>query len=335
MDKPLISICIPNYNNAKYLDMCIKSALNQTYSNMELIFVDDCSTDDSLNIVDKYNDKIKIYVNNKNIGQPKNTNKCVKLSRGKYLVILHSDDAILPEFAEKLVPILEDYQNVGMAVGERIIIDEKNVQKRISPFYNTNCIIPGIKQAKVFMMTSFLPCQVLVRREIIDEIDGVDERHIVNLDGLFWFKIALVSDVAYIQDEVALYRIHGEQTTAIYNRTISHMMEYYSTLTEMFKLAKGKTYLEKHFNLAVKRVGELTLRYGLDVIEDKNHELARRYLALATVFDSEIINDEKYKTFKKCLDSLDPYKAYIKLIREKKPKFRNFSYSPPEGSIKI
>ncbi len=335
MDKPLVSICIPNYNNAKYLDMCITSALNQTYSNIEIIFVDNNSSDESLCIANKYQDKINIYVNEKNIGQPKNTNKCIELSRGKYLVVLHSDDLLLPKFAAKLVPILEEYSNVGIVVGERLITDENNNHRKITPFYNTNCIIPGIRQAKVFMMTSFLPCQVLVRREIMEKIGGVEERHIVNLDGLLWFKCALVSDVAYIQEEVAIYRIHGEQTTAKYNRTIKHMMEYYITLSEMFKLAKNIPYLEQHFNVAVKRVGELTLRYGQDVIENKNYDLSRRYLALATVFDPEIVNDEKYKIFKECLDSLDPYKAYLKLVREKEPKYRDFSYSPPEGSLLI
>src|SRR4030042_4895495 len=113
MGKPLISICIPNYNNAKYLDVCIQSALNQIYSNKEIIFVDDCSSDESLNIAKKYSAKIKIHVNSSNIGQPKNTNKCVKLSKGKYLVILHSDDLLLPDFASKLEPLLEKNLNIG------------------------------------------------------------------------------------------------------------------------------------------------------------------------------------------------------------------------------
>jgi len=337
MAEPLISICIPNYNNAKYLDACIQSALNQTYKNTEIIFIDDSSSDGSLNIAQKYSDKIKIHTNNSNIGQPKNTNKCVKLSKGKYLVILHSDDLLLPDFTLKLAPLLEQNPNVGMAVGERMITDETVVQKKIAPFYNINCIILGIKQAKVFMMTSFLPCQVLLRREIFDKIGGVDERHIVNLDGLLWFKCALQGDVAYIRDPVSIYRIHKEQTTAQYNRTINHMMEYYGTLMEMFKLAKNIPYLKQFFNDAVKRVGELTVRYCYDVIEDKNYDLARRYLALATVFDPEIVKTEKYKIIKDCLESKDiaPYEVYIKLVGGKESQCRDFSYSPPEGSIKI
>src|SRR3989344_1399527 len=214
IDQALVSICIPNYNNADYLDVCIQSALDQTYSNTEVVLVDDNSTDTSWEIAQKYADRIKIYQNASNIGQPRNTNKCIELSKGKYLVILHSDDMLLPNFAQRLVPLLDYYSRVGMAVGERMITDESGVFEAISPFYNTNCIVPGLKQAKVFMMTSFLPCQVLVRREVFEKIGGVDERHIVNLDGLLWFKCALQRDVAYVQDPVSVYRFHHGQTTA-------------------------------------------------------------------------------------------------------------------------
>ena len=107
IDQALVSICIPNYNNADYLDVCIQSALDQTYSNTEVVLVDDNSTDTSWEIAQKYADRIKIYQNASNIGQPRNTNKCIELSKGKYLVILHSDDMLLPNFAQRLVPLLD------------------------------------------------------------------------------------------------------------------------------------------------------------------------------------------------------------------------------------
>jgi len=250
---------------------------------------------------------------------------------------LHSDDQLLPNFASILVPLLEKYPNTGIAVGERMLTNEKNVITKIPPFYNINCIIPGLKQAKVFMMTSFLINQVLFRRDVFDKIGDIDERFIVNLDGLLWFKCALQGDVAYIQKPVSIYRIHKEQITAKYNQTINHMLEYHNTLTEMFKLAKGILYLEQFFDDAVKRVGELTVRYCDDIIKNENYDLAKRYLALATVFDPKIVNREHYKILKESLETNDvePLKAYNKLIKNKNLINRKTSYSPPEGSIKI
>jgi len=176
-----------------------------------------------------------------------------------------------------------------------------------------------------------------LRRNVFEKIGGVDERHIVNLDGLLWFKCALQGDVAYIQQPVSIYRIHCEQATAQYNRTINHMMEYYGTLTEIFRSAQNIPYLKRYFNDAVKRTARLTVRYCRDVIKEKDYDLAKRYLTLAAVFDPEIINDGQYIEINKCLNSTGKIRTKIcnKLINAGKPRDRGFSYDPPAGSKKI
>lgn len=337
MSHPLVSICIPNYNNARYLDACIQSALSQDYPNFEIIFVDDCSTDASLDVARKYSDKIIIHSNNHNLGQPKNTNRCIEYSNGSYIVILHSDDLLLPCFASKLVPLLEHNKNVCMGVGERILTNENDTQTHIAPFYDGNYIIPGIKQAKVFMFTSFLPCQVLFRKDNFIKSGGVNENHIVNLDGLLWFKLSLSGDVAYIQDHVCIYRVHGEQTTAKYNQTIDHMIEYYYTLKEMMRIGNKFPYLQQFYEDAVKHIAELTIRYCHDVMMNKDYDLARRYLFLAGAFDPNIISNSQYRLIDKCLLSKrrEPYDVYRAFIQINKPRDRGFSYKPPEGSIPI
>jgi len=335
ISEPLISICIPNYNNAKYLRKSISSALNINYNNKEIIFVDDNSSDNSMAVAKEFSSYIKIYQNENNLGQAKNTNKCISLSNGKFVVILHSDDQLLANFAEKLVPLLEENEDVVMAVGERKETDESDNTVSITPFYNTNCFIPGEKQAKVFMMMSFLPCQVLFKKEVFIKSGQVNERHIVNLDGLLWFQISLLGEVAYIQDEVSIYRIHGENTTSKYNKTINHMMEYYVTLSEMFKLAKGREYLEGYFDIAEKRVATLTLRYCIDVIKNKDFKLANQYLQLSKVFDMDIVNNELYIKLKHFLLNVD-LKNFENFCKEIDIiKKREFSYEPPLGYKQI
>ncbi len=336
MNKPLVSICIPNYNNGRYLDACIQSALDQEYSNTEIIFIDDHSSDKSFQIAMKYSDKIQIHFNSENLGQPENTNKCVKLSKGEYFVILHSDDRLLPCFFSKLLPLLQKNPKVGMAVGERIISDENDKQTKITPFYDNAYIIPGIKQAKIFMMTSFLPCQVLLRKNVFYKVGGVDLNHIVNLDGLLWFKCALEGDVAYIQDAVSIYRIHKDQTTAHYNKTIDHMIEYYVTLKKMFSFGEKIPYLKPYFKEAEKRVAELTVRYCHDVMKNRDYNLARRYLALATAFNLKIKDNNEYQKIKSCLDSGKPtHEVYSSLFDTNKQRDRGFSYTPPDGAKAI
>lgn len=332
----MVSICIPNYNNGRYLDACIRSALDQKYKDVEIVFVDDGSADDSLEIAQKYSKRVRVFKNEFNLGQPQNTNRCIELSRGEYVVILHSDDMLLPDFTSKLVPILDRHPNVSMAVGERMLTDERNRVRKITPLYDQDCIIPGIRQAKIFMMTSFLPCQVLLRRSTFLKIGGVDPRHIINLDGLLWFKCALEGDVAYIQDPVSIYRIHPKQTTSEYNRTISHMMEYYVTLTAMFKAGRKHRYLREFFGEATRRTATLTLRYTIDVVRERNYDLAKSYLTLSTVFDPKIVESKEFQEIEECLNASGAKRSrLVKKLLGKRGKLRDrgFSYKPPEKSI--
>jgi glycosyltransferase involved in cell wall biosynthesis len=334
----VVSICIPNYNNARYLEACIESALSQTYPDIEVVLVDDNSTDDSFAIAKKYANKVRVFSNPVNLGQPGNTNRCVGLSKGEYAVILHSDDVLLPNFASTLAPTLYKHPTASMAVGERMLTDEKDRVKKITPLYDGDYILPGLSMAKIFMMTSFLPCQVLLRRSVFDKIGGVDPRHIVNLDGLLWFKCALEGDIAYTQEPVSIYRIHPKQITAVYNRGLNHMMEYYITLSAMYEAGKKHRSLRQFFEEAVKRIAPLTLRYNLEVVREKNYGLAQKYLTLSTVFDPAIVECDEYKKIKKCIDASGPRRdqlAHELVGKRDKLRDRGFSYSPPRGSTEL
>jgi hypothetical protein len=98
-EEPLISVIIPNYNNEKYLRACVDSLLNQTYSNVEIVVVDDCSTDNSwelLNILNGEIDNLVIYKNEINQGVSYSRNKGVSISRGEYITTLDPDDMFYP-----------------------------------------------------------------------------------------------------------------------------------------------------------------------------------------------------------------------------------------------
>lgn len=101
---PLISIIVPIYNTAKYLPRCIDSILNQTYKNLEIILIDDGSTDNSGQLADKYakNDKRIKVVHQKNGGQSTARNTGIQMAKGEYINFIDSDDEIEPNFVEEL-----------------------------------------------------------------------------------------------------------------------------------------------------------------------------------------------------------------------------------------
>ena len=100
----LVSIVMPNYNCEKFVEETIKSVINQTYSNWELLFVDDCSTDNSVAIVEGFNDsRIRILKNEKNSGAAVSRNYALREAKGDYIAFLDSDDIWLPEKLEKQI----------------------------------------------------------------------------------------------------------------------------------------------------------------------------------------------------------------------------------------
>ena len=124
-NNPLISVLIPTYNSELYIKSTLESILNQTYKNLEIIVIDDASTDSTLNIVKKYRDKrIKLYSNDKNLGIAKNMNKGIKLSRGKYLAIMDADDWSYPYRIEEEVQLMEENPEIVLCSGYMDICDE-------------------------------------------------------------------------------------------------------------------------------------------------------------------------------------------------------------------
>ena len=101
-----VSIIMPSYNYALYIKKAIESVLSQTYKNWELIIIDDASTDNSLSIINEYlkNDsRVKLIINDKNIGLCASLNKAIQLADGEWIAFLESDDEFLPESIEEKI----------------------------------------------------------------------------------------------------------------------------------------------------------------------------------------------------------------------------------------
>ena len=112
----LVSILIPTYNRAKMVGKSIESALSQTITDIEIIVCDNCSTDNTVKVVHSYTKKdsrLRLVVNETNIGPTRNWRRCVENARGKYAKLLFSDDWIDSEYIEKTLPILEKNKDIG------------------------------------------------------------------------------------------------------------------------------------------------------------------------------------------------------------------------------
>lgn len=141
---PKVSVYIPNYNYGEYLDLAITSALTQTYEDLEVIVVDDCSTDNSIDVLKKYvfpNSRVKVLFNEKNIGLPASANKAIDMARGKYIIRIDADDMLLPDAIEKLINYIDGDDEIGVVYPGYIDCDkDMNVSTGVKklPPYDTN-----------------------------------------------------------------------------------------------------------------------------------------------------------------------------------------------------
>ncbi|MCH5138448.1 glycosyltransferase family 2 protein [Clostridiaceae bacterium UIB06] len=148
----LISLVIINYNNKSYLKRCINSILNQTYKNIEIIFIDNQSKDGSFEYVkEEYDNKGIIIIKNQvNNGYAGAANQGIKLSKGKYVMILNPDIIMEMDFIEKMFNFIESDEEIGALSGKLLKYDFKNDKKLnyidsagIIMFKSTRCIDRG------------------------------------------------------------------------------------------------------------------------------------------------------------------------------------------------
>ena len=170
---PKISVIMSIFDQDVFLEDAIKSILNQTYNNFELLIIDDCSTDNSLKIINSFNDtRIKIYQNKKRIGLSKNLNFLINKSRGDYIARMDGDDISLASRLEKQIAFLNKNPQVVLVGCWATIINQHG--KEVGKLqYLIN--YQDIKRT-ILSYNPFIHPSICFRKEIIQEIGGYDEQ---------------------------------------------------------------------------------------------------------------------------------------------------------------
>ena len=209
--KPLISVVMPSYNSAPFLSEAIESVLSQTFKNFEFIIIDDCSTDNSWKIIQKYAEKDKRIItlkNNKNLKICKTLNKGIKIARGKYIARFDSDDICLPKRFEKQVKFMEKNNKVGV-VGTNFYLINKNgkyIGQKNFPKTNQEC-----KKAFLFY-NPFGHNTVLIRKKCFDEFGGYDNKFVYAEDLELWMRFGQKYNFYNIQKNLLKYRLFNENS---------------------------------------------------------------------------------------------------------------------------
>ena len=205
----LVSIVMPSYNTAKYISDSIKSVLAQTYQNWELLIVDDCSTDNTLEIVKSFSDtRIILLQNEKNSGAAVSRNYALRGAKGKWIAFLDSDDIWLPEKLEKQIRFMNENNLAFTFTDYRICLNGKWL-----PYINTAPNI--INKRKMYNYCYFSTITVMYDREKIGLIQIPNLKK--NNDYAMWLQIIEKSD-AYRLPECLSYYIKHENSISSGNK---------------------------------------------------------------------------------------------------------------------
>lgn len=227
--KPFVSVIIPNYNHAHYLSERLESVLGQIYQNFEVIILDDCSTDDSRDVIEKYRSNShvsQIVYNEENSGRVfKQWKKGLSLAKGELLWIAESDDKCEPTFLERLVQCFIDHPALSLAFSKSLLFDDAGKTWTM----DTEGLSEGVYTSRDFI-SRFMShgCPMLNASACVFSkaaFEKIDDRYTefrCSGDRMFWTLISEQGDVAVVGDRLNHYRKHGENTTAYgYQRGIN------------------------------------------------------------------------------------------------------------------
>ena len=204
---PKISVLMTVYNSERYLRTAIESVLNQSLKDFELIILDDCSTDSSWSIIEKYasqDERIVAIKNEVNLGGCQNLNKGLKILRGKYMARHDNDDWSYPDRLERQFNYMESHPEVGIVGGAIELIDKngKTIGKRT---YNLSDL--EIRK-KIFRYSPFAHPLVMVRKSVLDKVGCFYDPSFAPADDYdLWFRIGKESKFANLPDTLLKYRM--------------------------------------------------------------------------------------------------------------------------------
>jgi glycosyltransferase involved in cell wall biosynthesis len=256
-----VSVIIPNYNYEKYIIARLESIVNQTFKNFEILFLDDCSTDNSVSLSESILKRAKmpyrILLNDKNSGNPYvQWNKGISEAQGKYIWIAESDDFCEHTFLEKMVPLLDRYKNVGLAYCQTSPIDHNGKPIQSVNYIRYTDILDKAKWTSDYvnngrnevenylcrLCTIINVSSVLFRKEILNHVRGADQRFKQAGDWLTYIKMLKYSDIAYTSTILNYHRLHPGKSTS---NTVTNLI-YFKDMLEVFQ------YTHDHFKISNK-----------------------------------------------------------------------------------
>ena len=204
-----ISIVLPCYNGAKMIGEAIESVIAQTYKDWELIIVNDCSTDNTLEVAESFaakDKRIRVFSNEKNSKLPATLNHGFREARGEYWTWTSDDNLLLPTMLEEMSAYLDTHPEVGMVVSDRYTIDEKGdviEEVRVPDDLNES-----------ILSNNGVGASFMYRSDVAKQAGPYSEELFLVEDYEYWIRLSFITQLAVLHKYLYKYRAHGGSLSA-------------------------------------------------------------------------------------------------------------------------
>jgi glycosyltransferase involved in cell wall biosynthesis len=242
VNKPLVSIVFTSYNHKEYLKQALDSLVNQTYSNLEIIIIDDCSTDGSQEVLKEYahlpNINLKLQTQNSG-SYVKASNLGASYATGEYILFAQCDDFAEASQIEVLLKIFEQNPSVGVVFSKSNLVDENGTvyandytgrERSFKKAVEQNGFIKSGKMKEFLSFSCVIPnlSAAIIKRELFKKINGLSERYLVVADWEFWLDLTDETDFYYVSEPLNYFRQHGT--------TIRSSIKMKTQIVEIYKM---------------------------------------------------------------------------------------------------
>jgi glycosyltransferase involved in cell wall biosynthesis len=226
---PKVSILIPTYNYAHYIGEAIESALQQTYTDFELIIVDDQSADNTDEVVARYlgDTRVRYYKNEKNLGLVGNFNEALRYARGEYIKYLLADDRLYPEVLEKFVNILDTHRGVSLVTSNRESFGTVTKQRKLPLTHlqpGKAVIFESLKEGAGNWIGE--PTTVMFRRSAL-AAGGFSDEYLCLVDWEMWLRLLMTGDCYIFPENLSAFRTHANQASRLILQNFRFTFEEY------------------------------------------------------------------------------------------------------------
>ena len=241
MTNPIISVLLPVYNAEHYIYESINSILKQTVTNFEFIIIDDCSTDNSLEIIKLFDDKrILVFKNEKNLGISETLNFGVSKAKGKYIARMDADDVACVDKFENQLKVFSENKKLVVCGTNAYVLGTSNVIKVPE---NHQDILEGF-----FVKNMIIHPTVMIRKDVFDQLKYEKEDEPAE-DFSLWTKLILRGAFYNIQKPLLHYRIHQESISSIHKtyqkqKHATSIFNFFLSLNPSIPINTKKDFLE-------------------------------------------------------------------------------------------